>query len=153
MIGLEELELIDGRGMKISEVLVIIRNLSELTTLNLELAGLSAVEMVEIVRCAPKLREFKYCRWIENSTFEESVYQTILNVVSAREPECQLNIILPTRVVCVPRILQKANEHTLKITTTSWEYIEPSVPITCPRPTTYHCTPTISRCPPAFHWR
>lgn len=132
MTGLEELELVDGEGMEISEVLLIIRQLTELTHLNLELRGLSASDMVEIVRCTPKLREFKYCRWIGDSTFDESVYQQMLKVVSSRDAKCQLNIILPKRVVLVSRVLQKANADTLKITNTSWEYINPFALTECP---------------------
>lgn len=121
MKGLGQLELINGKGMKTAEVLVIMREIKNLTHLNLTLDGLSSADMAEIVRNAPKLREFKYCRWAENMTFDYNVYEETRKVVSAREVKCRLDLILPMRIVCVPKELQKINEHLLMSSPTTYE--------------------------------
>lgn len=75
--------------------------------------------MVAIVRCAPKLRELKFDKWNDpKSIIDENVFMKIVDVVSAREIKCRLNVIFSERFVFVPLELQKDNEHMLKITFT-----------------------------------
>lgn len=71
--------------------------------------------LVEIVRCASRLRELKFDRWYAELEFNENLYMKILNVVSTREPKCPLQIILPESFVTAPIELRMANKNMVHI--------------------------------------
>lgn len=72
--------------------------------------------LVEIVRCAPKLRELMYDRWLDRSVLDEILFMEIVEAVSARKVKRQLIIVLPSTVALVPIDMRKKYKNTVKIT-------------------------------------
>lgn len=129
---LKELHLIDidddgGQGMECSDgMLKMIRNLSELTHLRLHVAAFVGDELVEIIRCAPKLHKLILELQVSEQSLHEvceavidgEVYNDILDVLATREGMCCLEItFIPAwqQFLNVPITVLKANEDKLKI--------------------------------------
>lgn len=70
------------------------------------LALIASEIMVKMVRRAPRLRELKLDRWFDGAMFDENLFMKIVDVVSARDVKCRLDIILPEIFVIVPDLMQ-----------------------------------------------
>lgn len=119
---LKKLELIDGDNMKLSDVVEILEKVGEISELNLQLAGILPANLVEVVRCAPKLGELKYTPNDWNWTFDENLFQEMLKVVAEREVKSRLTIEMPARMLDVPEKLQETHAHLLQINATKQNY-------------------------------
>lgn len=90
---LKKLELPYG-DIKLSDILIIVRNLSELTKLNLSSTSMSMTDMVEIVRCALKLRKLRYYFGLKKSfpidDVVQNLYKKIRDVVARRKEKIPL---------------------------------------------------------------
>lgn len=94
-----------------------VRQLSELTHLDLTVMAISRTDLAGIIRCAPKLRrlhlEFPY---YHPEILTEKEYEEILDVVASRAEKCHLEIVLvsPRNILVAPTELLSANEDKLK---------------------------------------
>lgn len=93
-----------------------VRQLSELTHLDLNVMAVSRTDLAELIRCAPKLRrlhlEFPY---YHPEILTEKEYEEILDVVASRAEKCHLEIVLdsPRNILVAPTELLSANEDKL----------------------------------------
>lgn len=94
MKKLRKLELFYVVSLEVSDFLDVFRGVSELTELKLHFIVLPPNDLVEIVRCAPKLTILKYVTRNENWIIDENVYWEILEAVLARDTICRLVIEL-----------------------------------------------------------
>lgn len=118
---LKKLVMIGANKMKMPEITEIILNLSELNTLTLALHALRASDLVEIIRCAPKLNDLVfYIHLTDSSTLDGNWYMKILDVVTKRTEKCRLDITLwgKNDVLNVADELLQTNQEFLQITIT-----------------------------------
>lgn len=98
------------------ELIGMVCELCELTNLALKVNEISAIQLVAIVECAPKLRELE----LEVSLghhFELETYEMVMNVLANRGERCHLQIVIKSKdnVLDIPHEMLKANEGLLTI--------------------------------------
>lgn len=115
---LQKLDLIGCHRMELSDILLIVKNFSQLIELGISRDIIKVSYSVEIVRCASKLRELRFCcKTRAEPKFDEDLYMKILDVIALREDKRHLDIMIPQRTLSVPEHLQRSNERLLKIKT------------------------------------
>lgn len=114
---LKELRLERNTNMKASDVLMIAKNLDELTELSIEVKEFTGNDLLETIRSAPKLRKLELNVLTEyKAAILDSVwYMEISGVIATRRENSALEITLGKSVVNVPEEMLKAHHHLLKI--------------------------------------
>lgn len=115
MKTLEKLELHPANDIESNEILAIVSNLNELNHLNVTGCSLLPEDLVQIVRCAQKLRFLKYFRTKlrYDRQFGETEFREILRLVAGRGAPLVLN--LRSWYADVPNQLRVANANSLQI--------------------------------------
>lgn len=80
------------QDMKLSDILMIVRNLSELTELKLIYVRDSIADLVEIVRWAPKLQKLTYGS-LTGSSIDLDLFMKVRSVVANREQSCPRSLV------------------------------------------------------------
>lgn len=111
---------LNEKGATISNIHTIMRNLSELTHLELPLNAVIVAELVKIIRRLPKLNQLEFhSTWGQRIKIDEDHYMRMLNAIRKREHKFPLKIIaydgLNQITVDVPKKVLKANEESLKL--------------------------------------
>lgn len=114
--NLKTLRLQPSEDNKLSDVLMMVRNLSELIELSVSSDSIFITDFVEIVRNAPKLERFEY-DFTTKSIFDADLFMKIRNVVANRKTIRPLNLLAfrERQIIDVPAKLRQANENVLKI--------------------------------------
>lgn len=107
---------LDGVGdLKLSDAMTIVRNLSELTKLMITSNSILTTDLLEIVRCAPKLRKLKYYLGESAATLDEDLFMKIRDVVAKRNEKCPLILFSHDHSSDVSEKLRNANKGILEI--------------------------------------
>lgn len=114
---LKKLRLERNTNMKAFDVLMIAKNLDELTELSIEVKEFTGNDLLETIRNAPKLRKLELSIFTEYKAaiLDSNWYMEIRGVIATRKENSALEIILGKSMVNVPDKLLKANHHLLKI--------------------------------------
>lgn len=117
---LKQLELSNQSNMALSDVLLIVSNLTELAELHLRTSSLFITNLMEIVRCAPKLQTLRYFYWYYNRapSFDEAelfTVQKIRTAVVKRKQKCRLDLKLRGMRLNVPKKKLEKNADILRI--------------------------------------
>lgn len=123
---LKELEFHRTKKMLLSHILIIFRNLSELTQLYINTPDLtlSSTNLCEIIRSSgPKLRKLGFALLSGYKlSLDMTIYNQILDVFGKRTEKCRFDLILwphwpnSSIVIDLPNEIIKSNEETFKIT-------------------------------------
>lgn len=100
--------------MALSDVLVIVSNLTELSEVRLELKTILITDLVGILRCAPKLQTFHYSSRVPSSV-ETELFMDIRDVLVERKEKRRLDLFLTNAQLNVAKELLKKNADILKI--------------------------------------
>lgn len=119
---LKQLVFIGACNMKLDHIVEAITSLGELTALTFfDVETLSAINLAEIIRCAPKLCELSFRAQYEDEDsllLDVDAYNEVLSAVRGREETCHLDLIITKyrhQTIDVPNELLRANEELLRI--------------------------------------
>lgn len=112
--NLKTLKLFYGNNMKISDVLGMVRCLSNLSDLRVNDVTITANDYLEVVRCAPKLQHLQL-ELFHQVTLDVELYTQILAAVATREEKSRLKLGFMRSSVTVPQETLVANLHLLEI--------------------------------------
>lgn len=123
MVGLQKLKTLDimhAGNLKVSQITKIVSNLCELVHLTVDVDDLTATNLVEILRCGPKLGYLNLFTYHGGSiTIDTKLYMEILAVVVKRKEKCHLKICFLSSdekiKLNVSEELLQANQESLQI--------------------------------------
>lgn len=111
---LKTLKLFYGRNMNISDVLGMVRRLSNLCDLRVNDVAVTANDYLEVVRSATKLQHLQL-ELIHKVTLDVELYTKMLEVVATRKEKSRLKIGFMRSSVTVPQETLVANLHLLEV--------------------------------------
>lgn len=116
MKKLKVIKMTSCRNLESSDVIKIVKNLSEITNLYMEV-NLLPTDVMEIIEYAPKMRRCFLNTYERGSThkIDENMYMKILDVVNERNEKCPLELVWKSARVDVSMKLMKANQAILKV--------------------------------------